>query len=184
MNVLLVFLQIFLFPLIFLGLAWLFTVWAKKKHPRLIKVGYATLFAITSYIVGGVVLFPLYLIFRPVKIEGITYLMGVNLWAFWLISFVIVTPLVVAGTAYFLYFRKVAVTKYMKEALLIGLYQVPWGWFFEIVIYVYWRQTIPSVYDYFFGKNFPWIDINWLIGVLSPLIAAYFARKVSTSRKD
>lgn len=185
MKILYVFIQILMFPLVFLGLSWLFTFWVRtRNHFKLTKVGYATIFVIMSYIIGGVILFPLYFLFKPVKINGITYLMGFNLWGYWLISFFIVTPGIVTIVAYFLYFKKVPVVNFFKEAVLIGLYQLPWGWFFEIIIYVYWRKTIPSIYDYFFGKNFPWIDINWLIGVVSPLIAAYIAKHTKHINKD
>ena len=177
MGMVLIFIQIVAFPVTFLLLSRGFTHWALRRREGLIKLGYATQFAIAVYIIGGVFLFPLYFAFQPIKIEGITYLTGANLWAYWLITYIVVLPLVGAGIAYFLYFRKVVVRKYYKEGLLLGLYQIPWALLFEIVIYVYWRKTIPSVYDYFLGKNYPWIEIAWMVSILSPLIAAEIARK-------
>jgi len=184
MKVFVVFVQIIMFPITFLIVSWLFTLWARKKQNRLVKLGYATEFAIAAYIIGGAILFPLYFAFKPIKIEGITYLTGFNLWAYWLITYILVLPLVGAGTAYLLYFKKASITNYYKEGLLLGFYQVPLGLFFEIVIYVYWRKTIPSIYDYFFGKNFPWIDIAWFIGIFCPLIAAYIAKRTKEVKDE
>jgi hypothetical protein len=161
----------------FLILSCLFTLLVNKKNEILKKIGHASIFSIANYIIGGFLLFPIYFAFRPIKIKGITYLVGFNLWGYWLISFIIITPVVVGLCAYFLYFKKVSIKNYYKEAILIGLFQLPWGWFFEIVIYVYMRKTVPTIYAYFFGKNFPWIDINWAVGVLTPLLVAHLIKR-------
>ncbi|MBN1997299.1 hypothetical protein JW935_07095 [candidate division KSB1 bacterium] len=182
MKVFFIFIQIVLFPVAFLILSWLFTLWAKRKKNKFVKFGYATQFAISVYIVGGAILFPLYFVFKPTKIDGITYLLGLNLWAYWLITYILVLPFVGAITAYFIYFKRVSISKYYKDGLLLGIYQIPWAFLFEIFIYVYWRKTIPSIYDYFFGKNYPWIEIAWIISILSPLIAAHISKRVKDGR--
>jgi hypothetical protein len=184
MNVLLIFLQIVLFPFSVFIISFLVNKFIAKPDNKLYKLTSATNFAVSGYILGGFLLFPLYFLFRPVKIDGVTYLLGNNLIAYWIISFVIITPLVIGFCAYLFYFKKVKSDNIIKDAIIIGLYQVPLGWIFEIVIYVYWRKTIPTIYDYFFGKNFPWIMINWIIGAIIPLIIALIIKHKKLRKKN
>jgi len=172
MRVFMIFLQIILFPFSVFVISYLVNKFIAKPNTILLKITAATNFAVSGYILGGFLLFPLWFLFKPVKIDGITYLLGNNLIAYWAISFVIITPLVIGFCAYVFYFKKTECTNIFKDAIIIGLYQVPLGWIFEIVIYVYWRKTILSIHDYFFGKNYPWIMINWAIGAVIPLILA------------
>jgi hypothetical protein len=167
-----------MFPFSVLLISVLLKIWAVKiNNTRLSKICQATHYTIITYILGGVILFPLYFAFKPIKIDGITYLVGYNLWIYWLLDLIIVTPAVTISIAYFQYFKKVPIQNYKIEALFLGLYQLILSLFFEIVIYVYWRKTLPSIHAYFFGKNFPWIDINWVIGFLCVFVAAYIAKK-------
>ena len=177
MKVLSVFLQIVAFPAAIFVVSFLLHRLVSKKGTVLHTLTAAIDFSVAGYLIGGLALFPLYFLFQPVKIDGITYLLGPNLWAYWLVSFIVVTPLVIGWCSYFFYFKEVAYRNIYLNAIFIGLFQVPLGWIMEIIIYVYWRKTIPTIYDYFFGKNFPWIMINWVIGAIVPLAVAYLLKK-------
>jgi len=178
MRIFTIFLQIILFPFSVFIISFLVYKIIAKPDSKLIKITAATNFAVSGYILGGFLLFPLWFLFKPVKIDGVTYLFGVNLFAYWAISFLIITPLVIGFCAYIFYFKNIKCKNIIKDAILIGLYQVPLGWIFEIVIYVYWRKTIPTIFDYFFGKNYPWIMINWAIGAIIPLILAMILKSI------
>jgi hypothetical protein len=171
MKIVLIFLQIVAFPLSFLvASVILYVISSRYKLQQLFKFASATNFVITTYIVGGVIMFPLYFAFHPVKIEGVTYLPESALPYYWGLCYII-SVIMCMILSYYLFFKVNPSNINIKSALIIGFYQLPLGWFFEIVIYVYMRKTIPTIFDYFFGKNFPWLNINWLIGAFAPLLA-------------
>ncbi|MCX7709748.1 MAG: hypothetical protein N2484_07840 [Clostridia bacterium] len=183
MKVVIVFVQIIMFPLTIFLLSVLVNIWASKSNRFVSKICHANNFTTISYVVGGLVLFPLYFVFKPVKINGITYLTGSGLWIYWLLSFIVITPAVYIYFANSLYFKKVLVKNYLREALFLGVYSLSVSIFMEIIIYVYWRKTIPSIYDYFFGKNFPFIDINWLVVFISIFIASRLSETKGKRKK-
>jgi len=177
MRVLLIFLQVVAFPLSFLLVSIVLNLISKKKQlSQLFKVTSATNFVITTYITGGVILFPLFLAFNPIKIDGVSYLQGAAIPVYWGLSWLISIILCIVFS-YYLFFRLNPSNVNVKSALIIGFYQLPLGWFFEIIIYVYMRKTIPSIFDYFFGKNFPWLNINWLLAALAPMITVLILRR-------
>jgi hypothetical protein len=60
------------------------------------------------------------------------------------------------------------------------------SWLIDLVIYVFIRKTLPSIHEYFLGKNQPEIGIAWLIAYISALCSGYihvenrnFVRKIS-----
>jgi hypothetical protein len=155
----------------------------RRNLDKIFKISCATNFVISTYIIGGSLLFPLFLAFKPVKINGISYLQGVSIPIYWILSWTI-TIFLCTVLSYFLFFRINKENINIKSALVIGFLQLPLGWFFEIVIYVYMRKTIPTIFDYFFGKNFPWLNINWVLGALAPIITVLLINKKRNSKKQ
>jgi len=78
MRVFMIFLQIVLFPFSVFVVSFLVNKFIAKPDGILYKFTSATNFAVSGYILGGFLLFPLYFLFKPVKIDGITYLLGNN----------------------------------------------------------------------------------------------------------
>ena len=173
MIIFLTFFQIILFPLAIFIISFLVNKFIAKPDSNLYKVTAATNFAVSSYILGTFLLLLLRFVSKSIKIDGATYLAVNELIAYasWIISFIIRIPLVIGFCAYIFYFKKVKCKNIIKDAIIIGIYQIPLRWIFEIAIYVHWWKTIPTISDYF-SVNYPWITIVWLIGAIIPLILA------------
>ena len=154
-----------------------------KENTKLYKFFSAINFTITTYIVGGIILFPLFLIFKPIKINGISYLQGICIPVYWSLSWIISIVLCVIFS-YLFFFRIHKTNRNYKTAFFLGFFQLPIMWFFEIIIYVYIRQTIPTIFDYFFGKNFPWLNINWILAIFAPLITVYIIKNKIHKKVD
>ena len=157
-------------PLGFLVVAVVLTWWMKRRNPRGVKAGQATVFAIATYIIYQV-------------IDSLISWWGDSTHQFPLLLFqirLLLTPASIAVVAYFLYFKQVSVTDHYTEAALIGLYQVPWTWFFEIISNVYWHKTFSSVREYFFANSGMGLDLTRYLSVtisISPLLAVYMLRR-------
>ena len=67
---------------------------------------------------------------------------------------------------HFLYFKWVKTAKPFKDGLLIGGYLLIFCWVSDILVYVFVRNTLPTIHEYFLGKNQPEIGIAWIVSIL------------------
>ncbi len=162
--------QIFVIPVAILLLTWLLTKITSGKLAK--KVGYTVFYAVANYIVQSIPIFSLWFIFKPIKIGDQYHLQGGNLWGFWISAYIISFLITILFSH--LYFNKIKTDRFLRDAALFGLCIVMCSMLFEISIYVYWRKTILSIHDYFFGKNYPWMIFNWIIVIIAPFLTAFW----------
>ncbi len=131
-----------------------------------------TLVVFLVYIILGVVGFFLWFAFPVEKINGLTYLKGNNLIYYYLI----INFQDIIGVLFFahiVYYKRINTTSPIKDGLLLGLYLVIASWIIDLIVYVFIRKTLPSLEEYFIGKNQPEIGIAWLIAFISALCAGW-----------
>lgn len=127
-----------------------------------------TLVVFTVYIILGIIGFFLWFAFPVEKINGLTYLAGNNLIYYYLI----VNFMDIAGIlflSHIIYFRYIHTTRPIKDGVFLGIYLVIMSWLIDLFVYVVIRKTLPSVQEYFLGKNQPEIGIAWLIALAAAI---------------
>lgn len=147
------------------------TFWKKFFFMTLVVVGTAGIL--------GVAGFYLWFLFPVQKINGLTYLSTEDL----LIYYGLINLQSLIGVnffVHFLYFKWVETTRPLKDGLLIGGYLLVFCWVTDILVYVFVRNTLPTVHEYFLGKNQPEIGIAWVVG----FCAAAFAGWLEQRRRD
>jgi len=160
----------------------------KSDDGFLRKIFLMTIVVFLVYIILGIVGFFLWFAFPVEKINGLTYLKGNNLIYYYLI----INLQDIIGVLFFshiVYYRHINTSSPIKDGFLLGLYLIIASWFIDLIIYVFIRKTLPSVEEYFLGKNQPEIGIAWLFAFISALCSGWlhtenkkFIRKIKYPR--
>jgi hypothetical protein len=134
------------------------------------KLALMSLVVFLVYTILSIVGFFLWFAFPVEKINGLTYLIGNNL----IFYYIIVNFADIAGVlffSHFIYYKRINTTAPLKDGIFLGLYLIIISWLIDLAVYVFIRKTLPSIQEYFLGKNQPEIGIAWLIAFTSALIA-------------
>ena len=140
------------------------------------KFAFMTIVVFAVYSILSVVGFFLWFAFPVEKIHGLTYLRRNDL----ILYYFIVNFNDIAGVLLFshiFYYKYVKSTTPIKDGVLLGLYLLIFSWILDLFIYVFIRKTLPTLNEYFLGKNQPEIGIAWLIGFLSALYSGWLHSK-------
>jgi hypothetical protein len=136
------------------------------------RAAFMTAVVVASLAILGIAGFFLWFIFPVQKTRGLTYLEPAHLITYYsMINFLDVIWIVLL--ARLLYFRRVKTADPVKDGLLLGAYMVIFSWLADIVVYIFIRGTLPSVQEYFLGKNQPEIGIAWLVALLTCVLAGW-----------
>ena len=148
------------------------------------KVIFMTLVVIATVGTLGVVGFYLWFAFRVETINGLTYLRTPDIF----IYYGLLNLLDVVGVNLFarvLYFRWVKTTRPLQDGLWLGSYLLCFSWVVDILVYIVIRGTLPTIREYFLGKNQPEIGIAWLVGFSAAALAGWLeARRRESSARD
>ncbi|MBN1185786.1 MAG: hypothetical protein JXB49_26120 [Bacteroidales bacterium] len=158
---------------------------SKLNDSFLRKLTLMTLVVFSVYIILGIIGFFLWFAF-PVEVKnGLSYLVGNSL----IFYYIIVNFMDIVGIlllSHIIYYRFINTTTPIKDGAILGLYLIIFSWLLDLVVYVFIRKTLPSIQEYFLGKNQPEIGIAWLIAYISALCSGYlhvekrnFVRNVS-----
>ena len=143
-----------------------------KNDPAWKKFLFMTLVVIATTGILGVTGFYLWFVFPVEKIHGLTYMKTSDLF----IYYGLINLLDVVGVNLFaraLYFRWVKTDRPLKDGVCLGGYLLVFSWLTDILIYVFIRNTLPTVREYFLGKNQPEIGIAWVVGVCAAVLAGW-----------
>jgi hypothetical protein len=130
------------------------------------KFAFMTLVVFAVYSILSLVGFYLWFAFPVEKINGLTYLRRNDL----ILYYNIVNFNDIAGVLLFthiIYYKYVKSATPLKDGIFLGIYLLIFSWILDLFVYVFIRKTLPTIDEYFLGKNQPEIGIAWLIGFLS-----------------
>jgi hypothetical protein len=130
------------------------------------KFAFMTLVVFAVYSILSLVGFYLWFAFPVEKINGLTYLRRNDL----ILYYNIVNFNDIAGVllfSHFIYYKYVKSATPVKDGIFLGIYLLIFSWLLDLFVYVFVRKTLPTIDEYFLGKNQPEIGIAWLIGFLS-----------------
>lgn len=136
------------------------------------KFLFMTLIVIATAGILGVAGFYLWFVFPIERINGLTYMSDRDLMTY----YGIINLLDVVGVSLlirYFYFKFVRTSQPLRDGTLIGIYLLVFCWVTDILVYIFIRSTIPSVEEYFLGKNQPEIGIAWLIGFSAAVLAGW-----------
>jgi len=131
-----------------------------------------TLVVLLVYIILGIIGFFLWFAFPVEEINGLTYLKGNNL----IYYYFIINFQDIAGVLFFshiIYYKRINTTSPIRDGFFLGLYLIVASWLIDLIVYVFIRKTLPTIEEYFLGKNQPEIGIAWLIAFLSALCSGW-----------
>lgn len=140
------------------------------------KFAFMTVVVFAVYTILSVVGFFLWFAFPVEKINGLTYLRRNDL----ILYYFIVNFNDIAGVLLFshiIYYHYVKTTTPVKDGILLGIYLLIFSWILDLFIYVFIRKTLPTLDEYFLGKNQPEIGIAWVIGFLSASYSGWLHSK-------
>ncbi len=144
------------------------------------KLLYMTQVVFIVYGILGIAGFFLWFAFPVETINGLTYLKGNSLIYYYLI----VNLLDIAGVLYashIIYYKRINTSTPVKDGVLTGIYLVVASWLIDLFVYVFIRQTLPSIHEYFLGKNQPEIGIAWVIAFASALCAGWLHQDIKNN---
>jgi len=124
----------------------------------------------------GVAGFYLWFVFPVQKINGLTYLRTADL----LIYYGLINLFDVLGVNFFariLYFRWVKTTRPLGDGVAMGSYLLVFCWVTDVIVYVFIRHTLPTVHEYFLGKNQPEIGIAWIVAFGAAVLAGWLEHR-------
>jgi hypothetical protein len=150
-----------------------------KNDPIWKKFIFMTLVVMATVGILGVAGFYLWFVFPVQKINGLTYLRTSDLFVY----YGLINLLDVVGVNLFarvLYFRWVDTARPLKDGIWLGGYLLVFSWLTDIVVYIFIRNTLPTVREYFIGKNQPEIGIAWVVGFCAAVLAGW----LETRRRD
>jgi FtsH-binding integral membrane protein len=79
----------------------------------------------------------------------------------------------------------VKTTRPLKDGIWLGGYLLAFCWATDILVYVLIRKTLPTVHEYFLGKNQPEIGIAWVVAFFAAVLAGWLeARRRDASTGD
>jgi hypothetical protein len=143
-----------------------------------------TLVFLAVYGIVGLVGFFLWFAFPYQEIRGLTYMENYEL----IIYYTIINLMDIIAIALFanlLYYKRIRTSFPLREGFILGCYAVAFSWLIDIIIYVSIRNTLPTIHEYFLGKNQPEIGIAWLIGFACAVLIGWLEtrRRVLPSRR-
>jgi len=144
----------------------------KVSESFLRKFAFMTIVVFAVYSILSVVGFYLWFAFPVEKINGLTYLSRNDL----ILYYTIVDFNDIAGVLLFshiIYFKYVKSATPIRDGVFLGIYLVIFSWILDLFVYVFIRNTLPTIDEYFLGKNQPEIGIAWLIAFLSALFSGW-----------
>ncbi len=148
----------------------------KQRDPWWKKLIFMTLVILATLGILGLTGFYLWFLFPVQKIRGLTYLETPHL----VLYYTILNLLDVLGiilSAQLLYFRRVIAYNPIRDGIILGTYLVTFSWGVDIVVYVFLRNTLPSIREYFLGKNQPEIGIAWVVGFAAAVLAGWLEKR-------
>jgi len=149
------------------------------------KLIFLNLVTVTTLGVNGLIGFYLWFVFPVATINNLTYLQTSHL----IIYYIIINLMSIVGVIIFsqlLYYRRLKTTQPTRDGVVLGAYLVSVSWVVDIVIYIFIRKTLPTLGEYFLGKNQPEIGIAWLVGFFACVVAGIWEtrrRSLPTQRK-
>jgi hypothetical protein len=136
------------------------------------KFAFMTIVVFAVYSILSVIGFFLWFAFPIEKINGLTYLRRNDL----ILYYIIVNFNDIAGVLLFshiIYYKYVKSTTPIRDSVFLGIYLLIFSWILDLFVYVFIRKTLPTIDEYFLGKNQPEIGIAWLIGILSAIYSGW-----------
>jgi hypothetical protein len=142
------------------------------------KIIFLTIVIILLYLIGGVSGFFLWFIFPVQKINGLSYLRTNDLIFYYtIINFVDI--IVLMTLTKYIYFKNIKTKSPIRDCIGLGIYAVIFSWGIDIIVYIFVRKTLPTLGEYFFGKNQPEIGIAWLTGFLAAITIGVLEKRKS-----
>ncbi len=136
------------------------------------KLFFMTLVVLIVYGILGIIGFFLWFAFPVEKINGLTYLQGNNLIYYYLIvNFMDIAGILFASHT--IYYKRISTAAPIKDGILLGICLVMASWLIDLFIYVFIRKTLPSIHEYFLGKNQPEIGIAWITAFVSAVCGGW-----------
>jgi hypothetical protein len=136
------------------------------------KFAFMTMVVFAVYSILSVVGFYLWFVFTVENVNGMTYLRRNDL----ILYYIIVNFNDIAGVLLFshiIYYKYVQSRFPIKDGIFLGIYMILFSWILDLVVYVFIRKTLPTIDEYFLGKNQPEIGIAWFIGLISSIFSGW-----------
>jgi hypothetical protein len=148
------------------------------------KLFFLSLVILAVYGIGGSVGFFLWFMFPVQRIHGLTYLQTPHLILYYIIINLLDIGFIILFAA-LLYYRRVKTSFPLRDGVLLGCYLVGCSWMIDILVYVFIRRTLPTIHEYFWGKNQPEIGIAWIVAFVAAVLAGWLeTRRRSPSGRD
>lgn len=127
---------------------------------------------ILVYSVLSIIGFYLWFAFPVEKINGLTYFSEKGL----ILYYLIINFNDIAGVfllSHLVYFRYIKTVSPVRDGMWLGVYLVVFSWILDLFVYVFIRNTLPTIKEYFLGKNQPEIGIAWLVAFSGAVCAGW-----------
>jgi hypothetical protein len=148
-----------------------------KTNDRFLKKFlYMTFVVLVVYSILSIIGFYLWFAFPVETINNVTYLKYKDLILYYsVINFNDVTGILLFSNI--IYFRNVNSSSPLRDGFYLGIYLVVFSWVLDLFIYVFIRKTLPTLNEYFLGKNQPEIGIAWLTAFSSAIATGWLQLK-------
>ena len=136
------------------------------------KFLFLTLVVLSLYSILSLIGFFLWFVFPVQEIHGLTYLLTPHL----LLYYILINIMDVVGVILFaqiIYYRRVRTYYPVRDGIILGCYVLVFCWLTDIIVYIFIRKTLPTIHEYFLGKNQPEIGIAWLVGFAAAVLAGW-----------
>jgi len=143
-----------------------------QNDPWWRKFLFLTLVILAVYSILSLVGFFLWFVFPVQEIHGLTYLLTPHL----LLYYILINIMDVVGIILFaqiIYYRRVRTYYPIRDGIILGCYVLVFCWLADIIVYIFIRKTLPTIHEYFLGKNQPEIGIAWLVGFAAAVLAGW-----------
>jgi hypothetical protein len=135
-----------------------------------------TFVVLVVYSILSIIGFYLWFAFPVETINNVTYLKYKDLILYYsVINFNDVTGILLFSNI--IYFRNVNSSSPLRDGFYLGIYLVVFSWVLDLFIYVFIRKTLPTLNEYFLGKNQPEIGIAWLTAFSSAIATGWLQLK-------
>lgn len=143
-----------------------------QNDPWWRKFLFLTLVILSLYSILSIIGFFLWFVFPVQEIHGLTYLLTPHL----LLYYILINIMDVVGVLLFaqiIYYRRVRTYYPIRDGIILGCYVLVFCWLTDIIVYIFIRKTLPTIHEYFLGKNQPEIGIAWLVGFAAAVLAGW-----------
>jgi len=143
-----------------------------QNDPWWRKFLFLTLVILSLYSILSIIGFFLWFVFPVQEIHGLTYLLTPHL----LLYYILINIMDVVGIILFaqiIYYRRVRTYYPIRDGIILGCYVLVFCWLTDIIVYIFIRKTLPTIHEYFLGKNQPEIGIAWLVGFAAAVLAGW-----------